>query len=123
MGHSWMERGCQAATMLIFAALIALGAPAMARAQGCGVINGLLMEGHGTHAIAKELGVSVNQVEECRRILLNQPTVVGPEGPPPLGAAGPPPMGAAGPPPMGAAGRPPIGAAGPPPLNKVKRLP
>jgi hypothetical protein len=102
------------ASSLVGGALLVVLAAGLAPGQDCATLLGLLQQGLSSAAIARVTGLTVNQVELCRGNL-SQPSVVGPQGPPPLGAAGPPPFGAAGPPAVGAAGPPPAGAAGPAP--------
>ncbi|HVO26182.1 MAG TPA: hypothetical protein VMW56_21410 [Candidatus Margulisiibacteriota bacterium] len=95
------------------------------RASGldCTAFLSLFQQGLSDKQIARQTGLTTNDVAACRR-QLQQPIVVGPQGPPPVGAAGPAPRGAAGPPPVGAAGPPPVGAAGAPPVGReIKRLP
>jgi hypothetical protein len=120
MTHRWTKPSWQlgAAALALFALGVLVASAGVVRAQGCTAINGLLMEGHAAPDIAQALGVTINDVEVCRQILLQQPRVVGPAGRPPLGAPGPAPQGAPGPPPLGAPGRPPVGAAGPPPMKR-----
>jgi len=106
-----------------FAAAVVLLCAAPVRAQDCGWLLGSFQQGLSTDEIARDTGLTANQVETCRR-QLQQPIFVGPEGAPPQGAVGPAPRNAAGSPPVGAAGRPPVGAAGPPPVGReIKRLP
>jgi len=85
------------ASSLVGGALLVVLAAGLAPGQDCATLLGLLQQGLSSAAIARVTGLTVNQVELCRGNL-SQPSVVGPQGPPPLGAAGPPPFGAAGPP-------------------------
>jgi hypothetical protein len=101
------------AAVLLAAVLVSMRT---ARAQECTALLDMLQQGMSSARIAGITGLSVDEVEGCRR-QVSQPIFVGPAGSPPLGAAGPVPRGAAGPPPMGAPGPPPIGAAGPPPVG------
>src|SRR5215475_7667027 len=102
---------------------VSVGLGGMASAQDCTAFLNLFQQGLTDRQIAAATGLTSNDAAACRR-QLQQPIVVGPQGPPPVGAAGPPPRRAAGPPPVGAAGPPPVGAAGPPPVGReVKRLP
>lgn len=105
------------------AAAVVLLCAGSAPAQDCGWLLGLFQQGLSTEDIARNAGLTPNQVDACRR-QLQQPIFVGPEGAPPQGAVGPAPRNAAGPPPVGAAGKPPVGAVGPPPVGReIKRLP
>jgi hypothetical protein len=102
---------------------VSVGLAGAARAQDCTAFLNLFQQGLSDRQIAGATGLTTNAVAACRR-QLQQPIVVGPQGPPPVGAAGPAPRRAAGPPPVGAAGPPPVGAAGPAPVGReVKRLP
>ena len=114
----WRPMACTLA-----ATTVVLVCAAPVRGQDCSWLLGLFQQGLSTAEIARETGMTGNQVEACQR-QLRQPIFVGPEGVPPQGAVGPAPLNAAGPPPVGAAGPPPVGAAGPAPVgHKVKRLP
>lgn len=95
----------------------------VARAQECTALLSLFQQGLSNVQIARNTGLTTNNVAACRQTL-QRPIIVGPEGPPPIGAVGPAPRNAAGPPPVHAAGPPPVGAAGPPPVGReIKRLP
>src|SRR5574337_1069128 len=89
------------------ATAVVLLCPVPVRGQDCGWLLGLFQQGLSTGEIARDTGLTGNQVEACRR-QLQQPIFVGPEGAPPQGAVGPAPRNAAGPPPVG---------------HEVKRLP
>jgi hypothetical protein len=111
--------------IVIVASVLSLAATwvSVARAQDCNALLGLLQQGRSNVEIARQTGLTSNDVAFCRT-QLQRPIVVGPDGAPPVGAAGSAPINAAGPPPVGAAGPPPVGAAGPPPVGRaIKRLP
>jgi hypothetical protein len=119
------QSGTRMWTLLRAAAAVAASVTLVgaARAEECTTLLSLFQQGLSNVEIARSTGWTTNNVAACRREL-QQPIIVGPQGPPPVGAAGPAPRSAAGPPPRGAAGPPPVGAAGPPPVgHEVKRLP